>query len=245
MDTPSADADTQAHFHERIDPHRASSRLSEIILGGQDGLVNVLGVVLGVAAATHEPRVVLVAGLAATFAESFSMAAVAYTATEAERALYESERAREHRHLVRVPDIERDEVRRIFERKGLSGPLLDEMVRVITANPEAWVDLMMAEEHRLPPITRAHALRSALVVGASALVGSLLPLIPFFLFPVTAASWSAVAIAAAILFGVGAYKAVTTVGHWLRSGMEMAGIGIATALVGWAIGLLLRAPPPG
>src|SRR5262245_20136096 len=112
----------EAHFHERIDPHRGGSPLSQVILGGQDGLVNVLGVVLGGAAAARDPRVVLVAGLAATFAESFSMAAVAYTATEADRARYEGERAREHRHVARVPSLERDEVREIFRKKGLDGP---------------------------------------------------------------------------------------------------------------------------
>ncbi len=55
--------------------------LRDIILGGQDGLVNVLGVTLGVAAASGDTRIVLAGGLAATFAESFSMAAVAYTSS--------------------------------------------------------------------------------------------------------------------------------------------------------------------
>lgn len=239
------DLRSQTDFHQRVDPHRTGSRLGEVILGGQDGLVNVLGVILGVAAATREPQIVLAAGAAAAFAESFSMAAVAYTSTEAARALYESERERERRHIARVPEIERDEVRAIFRRRGLDGPLLDEIVRVVTANPEAWVELMMAEEHRLPRVTRGHALRSALVVGAAALVGSLIPLAPFTFLRVGAASWCAVAVGALALFAVGAYKAAITVGSRLRSGLEMAAIGIATALVGWAIGLLFRAPAAG
>src|SRR3990172_7794380 len=53
--------------------------LRDIILGGQDGMVNVLGVTAGVAAASGDTRLTIAAGLAATFAESFSMAAVAYT----------------------------------------------------------------------------------------------------------------------------------------------------------------------
>ena len=48
-------------FHLVIDPHRKASALSDVILGGQDGLVNVLGVILGVAAATSDPHLVLVA----------------------------------------------------------------------------------------------------------------------------------------------------------------------------------------
>jgi len=50
--------------------------LSDMILGGQDGLVNVLGVILGVAAASGNMRIIIAGGLAATFAESISMAAV-------------------------------------------------------------------------------------------------------------------------------------------------------------------------
>jgi len=46
------------------------SRLKDIILGGQDGLVNVLGVILGVAVATYDTKIVIIAGLAAAFAES-------------------------------------------------------------------------------------------------------------------------------------------------------------------------------
>ena len=56
-------------YHLHGDPHSQASNLSDVILGGQDGLVNVLGVILGVAAATHDARIILVAGLAAAFAK--------------------------------------------------------------------------------------------------------------------------------------------------------------------------------
>src|SRR5512136_870018 len=105
--------------HSQVDPHRRSaSGLSDIILGGQDGLVNVLGVILGVAAATNSPQIVLVAGLAATFAESVSMGAVAYTSTLADADYYEAERAREFRHINEVPHLEKKEIREIYARKG-------------------------------------------------------------------------------------------------------------------------------
>src|SRR5512133_3248821 len=115
----------QVRLHDHHDPHRHESRLSDIILGGQDGLVNVLGVILGVAAATSDPRVVIVAGLAATFAESVSMGAVAYTATLADADYYDSERERELRHIQQAPHLEREEVRQIYSQKGFKGELLD------------------------------------------------------------------------------------------------------------------------
>jgi VIT1/CCC1 family predicted Fe2+/Mn2+ transporter len=62
------------------------------------------------------------------------------------------------------------------------------------------------------------------------------------MLPVASAAWSAVALAAAALFALGVYKAKVTVGHPVKSGLELAAIGIASALIGYAVGALLRAP---
>ena len=230
------------HPEDVREPHRQASALSDIILGGQDGLVNVLGVILGVAAATRDPYIVLVAGLAATFAESVSMGAVAYTSTMADADFYESEREREYRHIRQMPHLERDEVRAIYYEKGFRNEMLENIVDTITDNPDIWVAVMMAEEHRLTPVDRKQALRSAIIVGVSAVVGSLIPLVPFMLLPVETSIWVSILVTAVVLFAVGAYKARTTVGRPWKSGLEMAVIGTVSALVGYAIGLLLKVP---
>ncbi len=232
--------DIRLHLHS--DPHRGASALSDIILGGQDGLVNVLGVILGVAAATHDPRIVVVAGLAATFAESVSMGAVAYTSTLADADYYESEREREYRHIHQVPQLERDEIRNIYQKKGFKGELLDHIVDTITANKDIWVAVMMAEEHQLIPTDRTQALRAAFIVGVSAIIGSLIPLAPFIFLPVAASMWVSVLITALVLFVVGAYKARITVGKPAKSGLEMALIGTVSALAGYLVGVLLKIP---
>lgn len=233
----------EAHdYHTRHDPHRQASGLADIILGGQDGLVNVLGIILGVAAATNDAHIVMVAGLAATFAESVSMGAVAYTSTLAESDFYESEREREYRHISEVPELERQEIYDIYRDKGFQGVLLERIVDTITANRDVWVAVMMAEEHQLSPVNRQQALRIALVVGFSAIVGSLIPLLPFAFLSVKMSMWASVVIAALTLFVVGAYKARVTVGHPGRSGLEMAIIGTVSALVGYVVGILLKVP---
>ena len=228
--------------HAQFDPHRKSYELADVILGGQDGLVNVLGVILGVAAATNDPRIVLVAGLAATFAESVSMGAVAYTSTVAEVDFYESEREREYRHIQEVPHLERQEIRQIYTQKGFKGELLERIVDTITANEDVWVAVMMAEEHQLTPTNRRSALRSELIVGLAALIGSLIPLAPFAFLPVEMSIWISIAVSALVLFVVGAYKAKVTVGRPGKSGLEMALIGTVSALAGYAVGLILRIP---
>lgn len=228
------------YFHAVVDPHRPTSTLSDIILGGQDGLVNVLGVILGVAAASSSTRLVLAAGLAAALAESVSMAAVAYTSRRADQARYEAELARERRHIERVPALEADELRASFRQKGFEGPLLEQIVTTLTGNKEAWVALMMAEELKLAPVDRRDALRAAMVVGLAALVGSALPLLPFVALPLSPALLTAVGLAAVSLFVVGAYKNLRTVGSWLWGGLELMAIGLLAAAIGWGVGLLFR-----
>jgi len=232
----------EINHHTVSDPHKSVSFLSDIILGGQDGLVNVLGVTLGVAAATADSWVVIVAGLAATFAESVSMAAVAYTSTLADADYYESEREREYRHIQEVPNLEQEEIREIYAKKGFRGELLDRIVATVTNNKDVWVAVMMAEEHQLTPVNRRHALRSAAIVGVSAIIGSLLPLMPFFFLSVQTSMILSVVLAAVVLFLVGAYKARIYVGSPGKSGLEMAVIGTLSALVGYVVGFLLKAP---
>jgi len=229
--------------HTRHDPHQRASSLSDLILGAQDGLVNVLGVVLGIAAATNDVRIVLVAGLATTFAESISMGAVAYTTTLAEADLYQSEREREYRHIKEIPALEKQEVEQIYRHKGFKGELLDRIVQTVTANKDVWVAVMMAEEHRLAPVQRSEAFKAAWIVGLSAILGSLVPLLPFLFLPMAASMIAAVLVTAAVLFAIGSYKARVTIGHPARSGLEMALIGTVSALAGYLIGMLLKVPP--
>jgi VIT1/CCC1 family predicted Fe2+/Mn2+ transporter len=210
-----------------------------VILGGQDGIVNILGVVLGLAAASGEPRIIIAGALATTFAESLSMGAVAYTSTLADRDFYASQIEREKDHIRRFSAIEREEIKRIYEAKGFSGKQLDEIVDTITSDEQRWVDVMLAEELKLSPVSEKGLLKTAVIVFFAAVIGSLIPVAPFFGLPIWMAVWGSVALAGASLFTVGAYKANVTVGTWWKAGLQMLGIGLVTALVSYAIGLAI------
>jgi predicted membrane protein (TIGR00267 family) len=138
--------------------------------------------------------------------------------------------------------VEVEEIRDIYRQKGFDGDTLDKIVDVITSNPDVWVNVMMSEEFQLTPPERSRALRSALLVGFSALIGSIIPLAPFFFLNVTLSIFLAVAIAAITLFVVGVYKARVTVGKPFRSGLEMAIIGTISAMAGYVVGLIFKVP---
>jgi vacuolar iron transporter family protein len=210
--------------------------LKDAILGGQDGLVNVLGIVLGVATATNELRLILVSGLAATFAESISMGAVLYTSTKAAKEHYYAELKREKKEIEEIPELEREEIREIYYNKGFRGKQLDHIVKTITSDKDVWLETMMVEELRMFPDEYEEPLKKGLFVGFAAIVGSLIPLLPFFFFDKIVAMYTAVIVSAAVLFGVGVVKAKWYELDWKKAGFEMAMIGTVAALIGYAIG---------
>lgn len=221
--------------------HARPGLLSDFILGSQDGIVNVLGVILGVAIASWDFRIILAGGLAATFAESISMGAVAYTSTLARRDHYLGELARERKEMVELPHVERQEVREILEEWEFRGQELEEMVDRIVSKPKAWLELMMAHELNLAPVEEAQPLRSSLLVFTAAIVGSLLPLAPFIVAgnQIMYGILGSLIVSALTLFVIGWYKAHVTVGRRARSGLQMAIIGIASAAAGFGIAFLV------
>lgn len=212
--------------------------LADIILGGQDGLVNVLGVILGVAAASQDIQIIIAGGMAATFAESISMAAVALTSKLTERDHYIAELEREKREIEEMPDKEEEEIRQAYSKKGFSGRILEDIISHIKSDKNMWVREMMKEELNLVEVPNREIYGGSAIVLVSALVGSFIPLMPFFFFSIsTSIVWSLVLSALTLLL-VGVYKAKTTIGHPIKSGIQMVLIGMGAALAGYVIGLI-------
>jgi VIT1/CCC1 family predicted Fe2+/Mn2+ transporter len=159
--------------------HSTNNSLRDVILGGQDGLVNMLGIALGVVAAGGSTHVLIVTGLAASITESISMGAVAYTSFGSDRDFYVAERAREQNEIEAQPDDEREEIREIYSAKGFQGQLLEDVVSTITSNRETWVSTMMNEELHLQPVAQYSLVQSAVIVTVATLIGHLIPMVPF------------------------------------------------------------------
>ncbi len=142
-----------------------------MILGGQDGLVNILGIILGVIAGGGTRAVLLAAGFAAAITESISMGAVGWTSALSERDYYASEQARESAEIDAAPEAERQEIRDIYSAKGFAGDLLEQVVHIIIANRQAWLATMMDEELHLQPVQAPDIFRSAVVITIATLIG--------------------------------------------------------------------------
>ena len=228
--------------HRRRGRHESGTNwLYDVILGGQDGLVNILGIILGVIAGGGSKSVLLATGFAAAITESISMGAVGYTSALSQRDYYRAQRAREATHISDDPQAEREEVRRIYAEMGFTGNLLDSVVDTITSSRDVWVNTMMDQELHLQRVETPSILRSAVVITIATLVGHMIPLLPFVWMARNAALILAIALSALALFGVGVYSALTLIGDWRKNGAQMVLIGLGAAGVGFAVGRLFGA----
>ncbi|MGA7861281.1 MAG: VIT1/CCC1 transporter family protein [Thermoplasmata archaeon] len=238
------------HTTKGYETHPHPTFLSDFILGSQDGLVNVLGILLGLSAATISlgaapaiHRLILVAAFAALGAESISMGAVAYTSTLARRRLYLSEVRREQDEMREVPEIEREEVRVVLKDWGYTGADLEDMLDRICRNPRAWMEFMMAFELKLAPVKETQARDSFVTVFLATVAGSFVPILPFLVPRITieSALVISVVLSAITLAFVGVYEARTTGGSPFKSATQMIIIGLAAGFAGFLIGLALGA----
>src|SRR5919201_6293280 len=86
------------------------SRIRELVLGAQDGLLVPLAVVTGLAGASVGTKAVLVGGVAEAAAGALAMGTGAFLSSRAENQLFASEIAAEEAELADHPDVEREEL---------------------------------------------------------------------------------------------------------------------------------------
>lgn len=212
-------------------------RLRDLVLGLNDGLVASFAVTSGLAGAAASGLLVVMAGLAEMLGGAISMGLASFISVRSHVEFYQSEIERERVEMEKWPEREREEIRHIYRAKGFSGPLLEQVVEHITADPERWRNVMMREELGLTGEFDS-PLHSGLTVGAAYLLGATVPVLPYlFVRPAIGILVSA-ALAVFALFTIGALKATITTRSWWRSGLESALTGAIAAAATFAAGRL-------
>jgi VIT1/CCC1 family predicted Fe2+/Mn2+ transporter len=225
------------HHTEKIHAVGGPS-VRDVMLGLNDGLVASFAVTSGVAGAFSTRGVVVMAGLSEMLGGAVSMGLAAFASARAQLEFYQSEVQREKDEIARWPDHEREEIRGIYRAKGFSGPLLDQIVGHITADPARWRNVMMREELGFGAEVAEPPLRSGITVGISYLAGAAVPVIPYLFAPPSYGIIISAIATIMVLFAVGAAKTLITSRAWWRSGIESMAIGIAAAAVAFGAGTL-------
>jgi VIT1/CCC1 family predicted Fe2+/Mn2+ transporter len=178
-----AEQGLQTHPDE---PHAGGSAgrlnwLRAAVLGADDGIVSVAGIVVGVAGATSARGPIFTAGLAGLVAGAVSMALGEYVSVSSQRDSELAQLRQEKRELAETPESELAELTALYEAKGLSAATARTVAAELTAHDPLAAHLD-AELH-IDPDDLAHPIQAAAASAASFISGALLPLLAILLPP--------------------------------------------------------------
>ncbi len=151
----------------------------DVVIGMADGLTVPFALAAGLSGAVVSTRIIVIAGLAEIAAGAIAMGLGGYLAAKSDAEHYASERTREQREVVEIPQEETREITEIFRTYGISPEESRPAVEALRRRPKAWVDFMMRFELGLEPPDPGRALRSAMTIGLAYVAGGLIPLAPY------------------------------------------------------------------
>ena len=170
------------HHHPHTEEHFTSSDLvKDIVIGMADGLTVPFALAAGLSGAVSSNGLIITAGIAEIVAGSIAMGLGGYLAGKTEVEHYASELKREYDEVERVPEREMQEVKDVFKEYGISPKLQDELANEISKDKDKWVDFMMKYELGMEKPDPKRASRSAFNIGASYVVGGIVPLVGYFI----------------------------------------------------------------
>ena len=210
--------------------------LRAAVFGINDGLVSNASLILGVAGASADPRMVVLTGVAGMAAGAFAMAAGEYVSVQSQRELYEHQIALERDELKQYPEAEAQELALIYAAKGLPKKEAGRLAQRMIADPEHALDTLAREELGLNPDELGSPIGAAASSFVSFAAGALLPLAPFLIAPGASALPAAIGVTAVALFAVGATLSLFTGRNAAYSGLRMLALGAVAGGVTFAVG---------
>lgn len=215
-------------------------RLREVVFGAQDGIISTVALTTSIAAAGLNTATVLVAGLTAAAAGMISMAAGAYLGSRAEEDVRAAAIARETRDLDEKPAEELAELVILFQREGQTYDAAVRLANGIASNRRLWLNTLLEKKLGISPHFGGSPLKDAAVMCVSFGGCAVIPIIPYLFLAVgpAAIGWS-VGLSLSGLFVLGLIKGRLVRKAPLLQGLEILGIGAASAALGYILGEIL------
>ena len=134
---------------------------------------------MGVAGATGDPGLVLIAGVAGLLAGAFSMAAGEYVSMRSQRDIYEHQIELERTELAQWPEEEEAELALLYQAKGMRRDDARAIAALVIAQPEAALDTLLREELGLDPTGLGSPWTAAASSFIAFVAGAIVPLAPY------------------------------------------------------------------
>lgn len=163
------------NFEERLNILRAG------VLGANDGIISIAGVVIGVASATSNIWFILISALSAIFAGAFSMAGGEYVSVSTQKDTEEAAVAKEQALLARSPESARESLYQTFLSQGDCETEAEVKVnQAFSKNP---IKVLVEEKYGVDMEEITNPWHAAISSFLSFSLGSLPPTLAILLFP--------------------------------------------------------------
>jgi VIT1/CCC1 family predicted Fe2+/Mn2+ transporter len=203
-----------------------------IVFGMEDGTVSIFGLIFGVAATTSDTKTVLIAGASGAVAAAVSMMAGAYLDVETTR-----DKANAARSSVAAAGSAAALSSRLA-KAGLTPEQSAALAGAVQNDPKAMGGLMLALDGAAE--TPLNPLEQALWMLLADFFAAAVPILPFVFLPIFQARIVSGAVTTALLVALGIGRAQIAKRNTVRTIVETVSIGVAAALAGVAIGVLIN-----
>lgn len=228
-----------ARFEKR---HRSvgGNAIRAAVLGGNDGLLSVFSLVMGVAGAAGGNHSILLAGIAGLLAGALSMALGEWISVKSSQELYENQMAIEMDELETNPEGEQRELTLIYIAKGIPEKQAQEMAAEIMTDKTRAHEVLVKEELGInADELKGSAMEAAFYSFLLFSIGGIIPLIPFIFLTGFHAIVLSVVLSATGLFLIGAAITLFTGKNVWFSGFRMVLFGLIAAAITFGIGNLI------
>ncbi|AHM05361.1 protein of unknown function, transmembrane [Roseibacterium elongatum DSM 19469] len=211
--------------------------LRAAVMGANDGILSTASLLVGVAAGSADKVTILLAGVAGMTAGALSMAAGEYVSVSSQADVERADVARERKELERNPQGELDELIAIYQHRGLSADLAEQVARELTEKDALGAHLR--DEIGLTDLSPPQPVQAAVVSAATFAAGAAVPLVVAMLMPIETVKLgvaTATLLALALLGALGAQAGGAPRG---RAALRVVIWGVAAMLVTGAIGALV------
>ncbi|MDR0922314.1 MAG: VIT family protein [Lactobacillales bacterium] len=151
------------------------------VLGANDGIVSVAGVVVGMASATNDPMPIFIAGLSAVLAGAFSMAGGEYVSVSTQKDTEKAAIIKQKELLKTNFEEELSSVAKYYEEQGISPELSMTIAKeVMEKHP---LETTIHQKYNLEVGEYTNPWHAAFSSFISFTIGSILPMLTITLFP--------------------------------------------------------------
>jgi VIT1/CCC1 family predicted Fe2+/Mn2+ transporter len=221
---------------ENSEDSRERGSLRNFIFSINDGFVSELALLSGVSGATSNGSLLILAGVALLVAEAVAMGTGAYLSSKSQKETYEDKLRQEGERTKLSPDYKMQKLMEYYAQRGLSLEEAKKVAKRVASDEKMVSKTLVEDELGLLGALTERPVREGLNSTFAFVIGGFTPLAPYLVLPVHIALPVSIALTVAALFITGASRTIFTGKKWWRSGIEMAAIGVAAAVVDYLIG---------